>query len=314
MYYEQTHSDISDLLLHIDNAFNAQGWTKIDNQLNKKAYEGNGVTIVFEVGYVGSSYNGGNVRLEATRYRQIRINVLENGNYVPTLDNIYQHTTGITDTDFYLTHGGNPGFLIENKINKTFISINGDRIIMAFLQNGKYQTFYAGKFLPYADPSQHSNPHCYVGNLVQQNGYSTANNTFDIFRMGSIMADAQNSYGFGSFVKRWDGVWLAMLADSLDGRYCGVHPFISDNGNKDFMPNLDGSYTAIPAVIVSDHNNNETWNTGGYLFGELDGVFGVSGVYQSPENTFTFNAEDYICFPSLISDQDNRMYIAIKKA
>lgn len=314
MYYEQTHEDISDLLTHFDNIFNEQGWSLIDDQIEKRVYEGDGVTIIFEVGYTGAIYDGGSVENEYTRFRQIRINVIENGSYLSTLSNIYEHTTGITNTDFNLTSGGNPGFLIENKNNKTFISIDSNRMIMAFLQNGKYQTLYVGNYLPYADPSQHENPHCYVGNIVGE-GYSTSNNTDDIFKMGSIMADAENSYGVSSFVKRWDNVWLSINdSGGEDGEKSGIYPFIGSSGNRQFMPNIDGSYTAIPAVIVSDNNNNQSWNTGGYLFGELDGVFGVSGFYQSPENTFNYNNEEYICFPSLSYSQSNRIYIAIKKA
>ena len=308
MYYEQIHNNNNEFLTHLNSVMTSNGWVLIDNTNNKRVYDGNGVVIIFQLGFCGSRDGDASSNSEWSNYRQIRINVLEEGNYNTNLQNIFLNTTGLDDNDVY---SGWPGFLIEeSKKSKSFISVNENRFLMVFQQNGVYQSMYAGKYLSYASPLQHPNPHCYIGNIVNANCLTSGNKESSILRMGSVQGDTENG---DCYVKRWDGYWNRIRYGSgYGGRFSGIYPFF-EGCDREFYPNLDGSYTAIPSVIITDYNSSDD-NSEGYLLGELEGVFGVSGTYNSPENDFTYNLDDYICFPSLRLEYKNMSYFAIKKA
>ncbi len=308
MYYENNNDNMSDFLLHLKTIMTSNGWTILEETAIRYVFESVNCVIIFEL----EEQSSGKTYLK--NYRRLNINILDPGTY-STGVGIYDQTTGIPSS---FVSNANPSFVYQMTAkSKTFISINENRLLFVMLQKGFYQSFYAGKFFQYAGSSQYLNPLCYTGtlsfndmNIETQIGQDT----------GSIMADGSYANNH-RFYKNFNNDWATIIQSDVisNSATAGIYPWV-ENGTSGyaFGTNIDGGYTAIPTIIFGEKNPGYAWNTDGYLMGELEGLFGISSIDNSPENTFIFDGDEYICFPSrdsaVTTSEYFTQYFAIKKS
>jgi hypothetical protein len=84
-----------------------------------------------------------------------------------------------------------------------------------------------------------------------------------------------------------------------------ITPTMGRDIYRSMRDNIDGTYTLFPIILHSDSSDQE-------IFGELDGVYAVTGFDNFAENVITIDAVDYLIFQN-ISRTGRADYMAIKK-
>lgn len=154
-----------------------------------------------------------------------------------------------------------------------WMTINGQRLALAMkVGTPVYESAYIGKFLPYATPSQYPYPVVAAGML---NG--AANTRF---------SDAVHSMPY-------KGNTAALGMRFVDGTW--KQPFAYPWGNNSLMNPAAAtnyamrptgtSYKLLPAVLHDNALN---------VFGELDGIFAITGFDNVVENTLTIAGINYV--------------------
>lgn len=185
--------------------------------------------------------------------------------------------------------------LLDNlAFNYWFVGSGRRFIVVAQIQT-TWQHGYAGLYLPFATPAEFPYP-MFIGGSTSRSDIEYRNDTFAI----SAYWDAANS----AYVLHRDNTWLlvqnistaASSRTPLTGRTTVMYPYSTYMNN--LAANIDGSYTLIPIVI-------ETTNFGGNSYGELEGIFAVSGNLQLPGSIIDIGGVDY-----LVAGNSNRIGIA----
>nr|DAI43074.1 MAG TPA: hypothetical protein [Caudoviricetes sp.] len=189
---------------------------------------------------------------------------------------------------------------------------NGRRFIVIAKIANRYMSLYAGFVMPCGTDREYSYP-LYVGAnhttvyRSYQHDSLTANGSF--WRPAVDTDDVRCS---GAIVNP-QGLIVRCSAQQLRNARTGSDP----NG---FMNQLayvfpyhygnyigktpDNNYVLKPIELVQAHGAYQ-------CLGWLDNAFYISGFENSPESIVTVNGEQYICFPSMVSNTHND-YCAIK--
>jgi hypothetical protein len=182
-----------------------------------------------------------------------------------------------------------------------FFAVNGQRIVGVTKVSTRYSSFYAGKILPYGTPTEYGYPF-YLA--ATSSGLSTSWTT----TRGDSRSFADPGQG-AAYLYFPSGAWRAVVNYSDGGgseQAFGVgqpSPHIwpyaaeslaanTDTRLRELRENVDGSYTLLPLIIVSN-----TPEVG--VMGELDNVFYVSGFGNASENTVTAGGDDHKVFQNL---------------
>ena len=209
------------------------------------------------------------------------------------------------------TLGGPRLTLINGNMNYWFVA-NGRRFIVLVDVNGTWANMYGGFYLPYATPSEFQYPFYIAGNAALEN-----------------QTPSSGSFALGSFfdppgVLNVPGSNAAYLRD-FGGSWVSVANYTSANGNvrqdtnvwpfNFFKRETLNSDVAIqtpsdvsiplPCIIHSSLD-------GGNVFGELDGVYWVSGVGRSPTDTLTIGGDSYLIVRNAFRQNPSYDYIAVK--
>lgn len=173
------------------------------------------------------------------------------------------------------TFAGQPGAFISgipahnNRIDY-WLSLNGQRIILAMkVGTPVYESAYAGKFLPYATPGQYPYPVACGGMLV---GEATTRYSDTIHSMPYKGARSTFKFWFnsGSYVQPTTWPWSTNVYAASSGNYQ-----LRDNNSQ---------YALLP-VLVFDSNG---------IYGELDGIYFISGFNNAVENTIVISGVTYV--------------------
>lgn len=149
---------------------------------------------------------------------------------------------------------------------------NGQRAIVFAKIESVYTSFYIGKFLPYATPTQYPYPLFIGGMLTSASGTRYDNTSYTSWFMGN-RANARMRFV--------DGNW----------RSPEIFPYQSSftlrNTNSD--SNVASGYYGLHSLILSE-------NVTGYVntYGELDGVYFISGYNNAVENTVIIDGVTYV--------------------
>jgi hypothetical protein len=174
---------------------------------------------------------------------------------------------------------------------------NGQRCIVTMNIQNQYQSLYIGKFLPYATPSQYPYP-LLIG--------------------GMLTTDAATRYDSTGYVSWWKGARANCAMRFVDGtwRTPQMMPFYSIGthtlrNTKSLSTNdevTEPGYYGLHSCILSE-------NTTGYvnLYGELDGVYMISGFANTVENTVVIDGVTYYIIRDVYRTGFED-YIAIKLA
>ena len=153
-----------------------------------------------------------------------------------------------------------------------WMTINGQRLAIAMkVGTPVYESLYIGKFLPYATPSQYPYPLIVGGMLTGA--------------AATRFSDSAHSMGY-------KGNKAALGMRFTTGAY--LTPFTWPWGSTTLMeanPGINSqmrpagtSYKLLPVVLYDATN----------VFGELDGVFAITGFDNTVENTLTIGGVDYV--------------------
>ena len=189
---------------------------------------------------------------------------------------------GVSPRDFSV--GAYPTFtLFQNNIDYWFVG-NSRRFIVVAKIGTVFFTMYAGFILPYSTPTEYPFPM-----LVAANTYAGGFRfSLGDFRNGAAYDPREGS----AYIRHTDGTWSTVAnysgtgSKSRNNQDCYIWPWRT-NLTDTLINNADNSYTLLPAVLASRIN-------GGNVYGEMEGVFHVSGFGNSSEDTVTINSVEHL--------------------
>jgi len=168
---------------------------------------------------------------------------------------------------------------------------NGRRVIVVAKVSTVYTSMYIGLLSPYISPGAFPYPLVVGGSISFSTGGEPAEGSADTrWRWSYTGAEVQvfakpflsglsNPSQSALRLRRPDGFWTGFSGSDNEQTYGKTAPYcLISSANSDVRPNLDGSYPIFP-VVLADVTPN--------VYGELDGVFDVTGFSNSVENTIT---------------------------
>ena len=180
------------------------------------------------------------------------------------------------------------GVPLWNQTIPYWLVANGQRIIVAAKVETVYELFYLGKIVPYATPNQYPYPLAIVGMLTSDASTRYSNTAYN---MGFKLGDT------GALVIRDNsGLWRQSRSWPWKNSWIG--------GSTESLRDTGGIYPITPIILYETTPN---------VFGEMDGIFFVSGYNNAVENTMTIGGDTYVMMrnASFTGFQD---YVAIKLA
>ncbi|KAF3999067.1 hypothetical protein [Glaciimonas immobilis] len=157
-----------------------------------------------------------------------------------------------------------------------WLSVNGQRIAFALkVGTPVYMSAYVGKFLPYASPGQYPYPVICAGMLkgVPETRFSET---------GMLMPYKGVQGNNANFYMRFvDGAWRTPWTYPWNG----TPNWLGNAGDRDkTLRDTGGVYPLVPVVLFDGVN----------VYGELDGIFFISGFNNAVENTTTVNGVKHV--------------------
>lgn len=177
---------------------------------------------------------------------------------------------------------------------------NGRRFILVAKVSTTYQTLYAGFIMPYATSAEMPYP-LFIGASAAAGDLRWSNGTY---RLGAPWDAPQSA----CYLRHFDGAW-ANICNFRD-RGDTTREELADNNcwpwQSDYRisQNADGGYTLFPSVLHGTFGGANT-------FGELEGVYYVSGFSNASEDIIDVGSDDYLVVQSAYRT-DRMSYAAIK--
>lgn len=199
---------------------------------------------------------------------------------------------GATSYDGGMAYNVQPGtsnysYLCLSNVSMTYwFFANGRRFIVIVKIGTVYVSMYAGLIMPYALPSEYSYP-LFIGATTYSysESYTGVTTTYAFWKGG---------YSDGSRtpvkLRAPGGYWMSLDATGSLSNSGKVWPYRS---NLNITKNVDGSYSLLPVIPYSVLYDTKD------VYGELDGVFFISGIDLFSEDTLTIGSKTYLMFQSV---------------
>lgn len=175
------------------------------------------------------------------------------------------------------TFTGQPGYVekavcAHNTSIDYWLSYDLNSIRMAFkVGTPVYELAYLGRFLPYASPSQYPYPVVIIGTLDGQSPTRFSSSHSWGFSGGASNSSMRDLAG-DIIPDTWP--YNASLITNVNGR----------TDDKRILRETETGYSILPILLLDDNN----------VYGELDGLFYISGFLNQVENTTVINSENYV--------------------
>lgn len=250
------------MLLKIKTLAEANGWTTL-RYLNPTPYTDN--NVIRELIMVGDGLSG---------TEQIYVGFRAYQNQSADYYNLsVAGFTGYVAGNTFVTQPGymESGIPAHNNRIDYWLIVNAQRIAFAMkVGTPVYEHGYVGKFLPYATPGQYPYP-LVVGGMLS--GLAATR-----------FSDASHSMPYRgnrvNFRMRFvDGVWKQPECWPWD------NTFLAGSASQTQLRDTNGNYPLLP-VVINDSAPN--------VYGELDGIFFISGFNNAVENTLAVSGVDYV--------------------
>ena len=184
-------------------------------------------------------------------------------------------------------------YLWNSSIPYWFIA-NGQRVVVVAKVSTVYQVMYLGKWLPYALPTQYPYPLLIAGSDNVKNQRWSVNS----YNVCSI----QNP-GYGSTLAYVDSSWLAVqnryesggnpAAQTNTVKVWPTYPSVNDPSPvQSSLSWPDGGYTLLPLTLYGSAPANN-------VYGEIDGLYWVSGHQNASETVITVGGDNYLCVQNI---------------
>jgi hypothetical protein len=201
---------------------------------------------------------------------------------------IGQFTGYVPSNSFEAQPGNIPimGVPLWNQTIPYWLVANGQRLILFAKVENVYESFYLGKFLPYATPTQFPYP---------------------VFCGGSFSTATETRYSDTNHVAWFMGSRANCLLRHVDGvgkqvdlyPYAGIHQL-----RNTASASLSATgYYGLHSIVMSDSTPN--------VYGELDGVYYISGFNNAAENTVIHDGITYVVMRNIWRTGFND-YIALR--
>lgn len=195
--------------------------------------------------------------------------------------------------------GGSSNVIVPlwNSTIPYWLVANGRRFIIIAKISTVYTSAYAGFLMPYATSSEMPYPLVVMGNCDRARRWSQGD-----YYIGGFWDPTEGA----AFARHWDGAWIevanyyAQTGRPPKGNNM-VWPF---NEARNVGRNRDGSYGLLPAILTCNHSSNN-------VYGELEGVYQVSGFMTGSEDTITIGSDTFLIVQS-VNRTAWRDYAAIK--
>ena len=159
-----------------------------------------------------------------------------------------------------------------------WLSMNGQRIACGMkVGTPVFEHFYLGKFLPYSRPSQYPYPVVCGGMLVGAAATRFSEVTHDFYLRGN---SARGQL-------RTPGGWIDMHC------YPWGNAFLTGTSASSTQLQARDTETEYPLLPVELHDNSAN------LYGQLDGIYHVSGFNNAVENTLVIGGVTYVVMQSV---------------
>lgn len=166
-----------------------------------------------------------------------------------------------------------PGFMVasvpaHNSRIDYWLLVNAQRIVCAMkVGTPVYESFYIGKFFPYARPTQYPYP-MYIGGSLTANALTRFSETIHSMPYKGNAVATQK-------VRSLAG-WVANYVQPYNSpALCGAYGQIRDNS---------AIYHLLPVELYDGEN----------VYGVLDGVYHISGFNNAVENTLVIGGNTYV--------------------
>lgn len=187
--------------------------------------------------------------------------------------------TGYVDANAFDAQPGymERGICAHNRRIDYWLAVNAQRIVLG-LKIGSpavYEIGYAGKYYPYATPSQYPYPLAVCGTLPSATPATRYSDTSSNHGTGCRGYDSNSSSNTGrGYLRDIMGNWITFRCLPWTADY---------NNSPDVRRDTGGYYLALKAVMMTGDANNPGGS--GNVWGELDGVRYLSGFNNVSENT-----------------------------
>ena len=208
----------------------------------------------------------------------IRSYHLVSGDYYNLLGGVF---TGYVPGNTFDTQPGAAlvGCPAHNNRIDYWLSMNGQRIALGMkVGTPVFEHLYLGKFLPYSRPSQYPYPVIAGGMLAGAAAVRFSEITHDFYLRGNHARGLLRTPG--GWINMHCYPWGNAFLTSLDT------PSTVQMQARD----TEGQYPLLPVEI---HDNSAN------LYGQLDGIFHVSGFNNAVENTLVIGGVTYVVMPSV---------------
>lgn len=217
--------------------------------------------------------------------------------------------TGYTDQQYFANQAGpctDPVLpLWQNSMTYWFVA-DGNGVKLIIKVSSSYETACMGLIDPYASPGQFPYPLAIGAPLAHQNAPALNSTSWRWSYAGTEHAAPWRGSGVSLYdtacnlrLRKQDGTWRGFSARSKD-ESAMIWP--NFNVMTDLRPNLDGSLALFP-YILNDNGPN--------CWGEINGVYAVSGYSNGSENTVTIGGVQHLVVQD-ISRTTTQSYAAVK--
>lgn len=159
---------------------------------------------------------------------------------------------------------------------------NGRRFMVISKVSTNYSNLYAGFYLPYGIPGEIPYPIALGADSVDNTRWSAQSENNGSFWNPSVY----NNYSQGTLtIRRTDGDYEHYANFSWSSSPPGrTYPYA---GVNNFRPSPSGDYALQPVTLVNSQGGGNVW-------GELDGVYHVSGFNNASENIHVIDGKSYL--------------------
>lgn len=191
--------------------------------------------------------------------------------------------------------GWRPKMSLWNMAIPYWFVANGRRAVVVAKVSTVYQAAYLGFILPYATPGQYPYPLLIGGSMTGQRGYNYSVTSVNHRHFVDPGEESQGNANTACMLRGPSGAWLSFqnltLLSNSEYRYDGPRQVWPMNytylGNQREAP--DGTYVLTPVVLTQ--RNSDTDHD---LFGELEGIYHVSGFNNAAENLITVGGVNHL--------------------
>uniref|UniRef100_A0A6M3L1J2 Putative tail protein n=1 Tax=viral metagenome TaxID=1070528 RepID=A0A6M3L1J2_9ZZZZ len=168
---------------------------------------------------------------------------------------------------------------------------NGRRIVLVSKVSTRFEAMYLGFITPYGTPGQYPYPNFVGGSMMGIGGHRWSYEASEHSHFAAPLGIGWASYIGPARLRKPSGDWASVANAGAGTSNClAMFPY-HYNGNglcQKIRATVSGNYVLTPLQIYD--NASAQYN----IFGELDGVYFITGYQNGAENIVSVSGQDYL--------------------